>query len=50
MSKFVEETFIDICEVANRNGSLTKTVINNNRGKYPVYTASVGKATGYINS
>lgn len=50
MSKFVEKTFIEVCEVANRNGSLTKNVINNNQGKYPVYTASVGKVTGYINS
>lgn len=50
MSKFVEKTFIEVCEVANRNGSLTKNVINNNQGEYPVYTASVGKVTGYINS
>lgn len=40
----------DICDNAKRNGSLTKSDINNNSGKYPVYTASVGKVTGYINS
>ena len=50
MSGMIKKRLDEICVFISENHKYTKTYINNNKGTYPVFSATIGEAYGYINT
>ncbi|MBD7913048.1 restriction endonuclease subunit S [Clostridium cibarium] len=48
MSEKIEKRLDEICDFISENHMYTKAYINEHRGKYPVYSATIGQPFGYI--